>query len=177
MGYRTVARVELRIRNIQFGTGLVSDEAHDSLGPPHSGLSQNLYALAAYLDSIDVSPSPYSNNSESIKLGEELFNALGCQSCHAPPLFADLKQHDVRTGDPARERNSHGLGTNFDTPSLRGVWMTAPYFHDGSAASLQDVFQTGTDHNIFRGLVTDQELEALIAYVQALPLGEAVSTN
>ena len=78
--------------------------------------------------------------------------------------------HDVGTGDPAKEKNSHGLGTNFDTPSLRGVWMTAPYFHDGSAATLKEVFQTGTVHNIFKDLITEEELDALIAYVQALPI-------
>ena len=40
-------------------------------------------------------------------------------------------------------KKSHGRGTNFDTPSLRGVWLTAPYFHDGSAATIQGVFRTG----------------------------------
>ena len=73
------------------------------------------------------------------------------------------------TGDPDKEKNSHGRGTNFDTPSLRGVWLTAPYFHDGSAATLQDVFQIGTVHNISAG-ITGQEMEALAAYLRALPI-------
>jgi len=162
--------VELTIRNIQFGTGLVPGDAHDSLGPPHAGLSLDLDALAAYMDTIEVPPSPYANTGAAIRLGEEQFNALGCQSCHTPPLFTDLQLHDVGTGDPTKEKNSHGRGTNFDTPSLRAVWMTAPYFHDGSASTLEEVFQTGTVHNIFEDLINDEELNALIAYVQALPL-------
>ncbi len=166
--------VELTIRNIQFGEGLISGEVYDSLGLPHAGLSLSLDALAVYLDSIEVPPSPYLNDSTAIMLGEKRFNALGCSSCHVPPLFTDLQRHDVGTGDTANQKNSQGLGTNFDTPSLRGIWMTAPYFHDGSAATLDDVFRTGTEHNISGERIDDEELEALIAYVRALPLAEDV---
>ena len=163
--------VELTIRNIQFGTGLVSGEAHDSLGSPHAGLSLDLDALAAYLDSIEVPPSPYSSDHEAIKRGEERFTALDCKSCHAPPLFTDLQLHDVGTGDPAKEKNSHGRGTRFDTPSLRGIWLTAPYFHDGSAATLEEVFKSGPVHNIAAD-ITSEEMEDLMAYLRALPVDE-----
>ena len=166
--------VELTIRNIQFGEGLISGEVYDSLGLPHAGLSLSLDALAVYLDSIEVPPSPYLNDSAAIMLGKKRFNALGCSSCHVPPLFTDLQRHDVGTGDTANQKNSQGLGTNFDTPSLRGIWMTAPYFHDGSAATLDDVFRTGTEHNISGERIDDEELEALIAYVRALPLAENI---
>ena len=159
--------VELTIRNIQFGTGLVPGEAHDSLGPPHAGLSADLDALAAYMDSIEVPLSPYGNNRETVKSGEQKFNTLGCQSCHAPPLFTDRQLHEVGTGDPSKEKNSHGRGTNFDTPSLRALWLTAPYFHDGRASTLQDVFDSGTVHNISAGL-TPKEIEDLIAYLRGL---------
>ena len=64
--------------------------------------------------------------------GEERLTTLNCESCHVPPLYTVLQLHDLGAGDPAKERNSHGRGTNFDTPSLRGVWLTSPYFHDGS---------------------------------------------
>jgi len=110
--------VELTIRAIQFGTGLVSGEAHDSLGPPHAGLSPDLDALAAYMDSLEVPLSPYGDNRAAVKSGENQFNTLGCQSCHAPPFFTDRQLHDVGTGDPKKEKNSHGRGMNFDTPSL-----------------------------------------------------------
>lgn len=168
--------LELTIRVIQFGTGLVSGDAHDSLGPPHAGLSEDLDALAAYLDSLKVPPSPYPGDSETATKGRQTFNSLGCQVCHTPPLFTDLQLHDVGTGDPAKEKNSHGRGTNFDTPSLRGVWQTAPYFHDGSAGTLHQVFSAGTTHNI-SDKVSAEKLEALIAYMKALPLGNPVAPN
>ena len=171
--------VELTIRDIQFGMGLIRGDAHDSLGTSHTGLSSDLDALAAYLASIEVLPSPYPrpwspenrSDREGIDTGREVFTDLGCQVCHTPPLFTDLQLHDVGTGDPAKEKNPHGRGTNFDTPSLRGVWLTAPYFHDGSAATLPDVFTTGTTHNI-AGNISEQELQALIAYLRALPIDE-----
>jgi YVTN family beta-propeller protein len=160
--------VEITIKEIQFGNGLVAGKVHDSLGPTHSGLSAELDALAAYLASIQSPPSPYRTDRDAIDHGRSLFGALGCQSCHTPPLYTDLKLHDVGTGDPIKEKNPHGRGTKFDTPSLRGIWLTAPYFHDGTAATLQQVFQTGTTHNVFDS-IDDSELKALIDFIRALP--------
>ena len=58
----------------------------------------------------------------------------------------------------------------FDTPSLRGVDDTAPYLHDGSAATLQDVFFLAP------GMVGDggdsprhrRDLDALVTYLRSL---------
>ena len=47
--------------------------------------------------------------------------------------------------------------------------MTAPYFHDGSAQTLEDVFRTGTVHNVFEQLSVE-ELGSLIDYMKALPV-------
>ena len=160
--------VEITIEEIQFGNGLVAGKAHDSLGPAHSGLSAELDALAAYLASIQSPPSPYKADKEAIGRGRSLFGTLGCQTCHTPPLYTDLKLHDVGTGDLTKEKNSHERGTMFDTPSLRGIWLTAPYFHDGTAATLQQVFRTGTIHNVFDS-IDDSELKALIDFIRALP--------
>jgi len=52
-------------------------------------------------------------------------------------LFAGLKTHDVGT-ITADER----VGPAYDTPSLRGLYDSAPYLHDGSAATLYDVLTT-----------------------------------
>ena len=166
--------VEITIREIQFGNGLVEGKVHDSLGSPHSGLSTELDALAAYLSSIQVPPSPFEGDSEAIDHGKSLFETLGCQTCHTPPLYTDLKSHNVGTGDPAKEKNSHGRGTAFDTPSLRGIWLTPPYFHDGSANNLEEVFQTGLVHNI-SDKIEIAELQALINFIMSLPDDNKVS--
>ena len=47
--------------------------------------------------------------------------------------------------------------------------MTAPYFHDGTAATLEDVFTVGDEHSIL-DRVTPQELSDLIDFLFALPL-------
>jgi YVTN family beta-propeller protein len=160
--------VEITIKEIQFGNGLVAGKAHDSLGPPHAGLSEELDALATYLASIEIPPSPYGGDRETIDSGRSLFTTLGCHTCHTPPLYTDLQLHDVGTGDPTNVKNSHGRGTNFDTPSLRGIWLTAPYFHDGSAATLHQVLRAGTTHNVSDN-IDDSELKALINFMRTLP--------
>ena len=72
--------------------------------------------------------------SDAAHRGERLFRRpfphapkLSCASCHRGPNFTDSAQHDV------------GSGGVFDTPTLRGIATTAPYFHDGRAAALSDV--------------------------------------
>lgn len=159
--------IEVTIREIQFGQGLVIGDVHDPLGQPHRGLSSELEALAAYIASIEFQPSPYTGDPEMIRRGDSLFVTLGCDTCHTPPLYTDLNLHDVGTGNPAKEKHSQNTGVPFDTPSLRGVWLTAPYLHDGSAATLQQVLQTGTIHNVFNK-IDRGELEALITFMRAL---------
>jgi cytochrome c peroxidase len=48
--------------------------------------------------------------------------------------------------------------------------MSAPYFHDGSAPTLEEVLQAGTVHSVFEQL-SSAELAALIGYLKALPVG------
>ncbi|HJL70035.1 MAG TPA: di-heme oxidoredictase family protein, partial [Anaerolineales bacterium] len=160
--------VEITIRDIQIGSGLIEGEAHDTLGSAHAGLSPELDALAMYMAILEIPPSPYAASPEQLSRGEAVFNTLECQSCHPPPLYTDLQLHDVGTGNAAKEKNSHGRGTNFDTPSLRALWMTAPYFHDGSATTLPDALHTGNEHNVAAGLSTT-EIEDLTAFLLALP--------
>ena len=52
---------------------------------------------------------------------------------------------------------------------MRGLWLTAPYFHDGSAPTLADVLSAGTTHNV-TGNLSDNEVDDLVAYLLALPL-------
>ena len=68
-----------------------------------------------------------------------------CASCHTGALFTDHQFHnvgigmDAETPDPGRHKvdEKAALGS-FKTPSLRSVSLTAPYFHDGSAATLEE---------------------------------------
>ena len=160
--------VEVTIRDIQVGNGLIHGEAHDTLGVAHAGMSSQLDALASYLAVLEFPMSPQPVGAD-LKLGRQMFTSLGCERCHVPPIFTDRELHEVGTGDELLEKNRHGHGTRFDTPSLISVWMTAPYFHDGSAQTLEDVFRSGTVHNVFEQLSVE-ELSSLIDYMKALPV-------
>lgn len=160
--------VEITIQKIQFGKGLTGKTAYDSLGEPHSGISEELDALAAYLASLENPSSPYTGEKSVIDIGQSVFHELNCQTCHTPPFYTDHKLHDVGTGDHKKEKNSHGRSTAFDTPSLRGLWLTSPYFHDGSAHNLEEVFRTGLIHNIVHE-IENAELQALISFIMSLP--------
>lgn len=160
--------VEGTFRAIQGGTGLVEGEMYDSLGPPHAGLSEGLDAVAAFMASLEVPRSPYAIPQDEFDWGEKVFTQLGCDTCHPAPLYTDMQLHDVGTGDPALERNSHGRGTQFDTPSLLGIWATAPYLHDGSAETLADVLRMGKEHNVADG-ISEKHFHDLISFLLALP--------
>jgi hypothetical protein len=99
-------------------------------------------SLNAYIKSLKPVPSPHlvkGKLSPAARRGEKLFRSreAGCAECHPAPLYTDLKQYDVGT----RGRFDRDTGT-FDTPTLVEIWRTAPYLHDGSAATLRDVVTT-----------------------------------
>ncbi|MGH2687628.1 MAG: cytochrome-c peroxidase, partial [Actinomycetota bacterium] len=62
---------------------------------------------------------------------------VACATCHSGPFFTDGKAHRslVVTGDPVLDPGqvgSDGTILGFHTPSLLGLRLTAPFFHDGS---------------------------------------------
>jgi cytochrome c peroxidase len=95
--------------------------------------------------------------------------ALGCLDCHPPPLYTDLQKHDVGTATPDER-----IGPAYDTPTLRGLYDSAPYFHDGSAATLYDTLvraTTGGEHDV-RGLLDETQIWDLVAFLMTLPNGD-----
>ena len=59
------------------------------------------------------------------------------------------------------------LGPGFDTPSLRGVWHTAPYLHDGRASTLREVLITHnpTDQHGQTSHLSEVEVYDLVAFL------------
>lgn len=95
-------------------------------------------AMDEYVKNLQPISSPFlvhNRLSRSAERGQKLFfsASVGCSSCHSPPLFTDLKPHGVGTGKFDQNTDE------FYTPSLVELWRTAPYLHDGSAATLRDV--------------------------------------
>ncbi|MDP6637065.1 MAG: beta-propeller fold lactonase family protein [Phycisphaerae bacterium] len=102
-----------------------------------------LKAVRAYLRDVKHIPSPYHRKPDgsldaSAARGKKLFAKAGCDSCHTPPLYTDLKMYDVGT---RTTRNLKGR-QEFDTPTLLELYRTGPYLHDGRAATLIDVITT-----------------------------------
>ncbi len=162
---------EHTIRDIQGGAGLMAGQPAPALGAPNAGRSAALDALATYLSTLAPAASPYApadaGEAAAIQRGQYAFQRWGCAVCHAAPLYTDRRLHISRIGDPALERNQPGPLPRFDTPSLRGVWATAPYFHDGSAATLRDVLFSQVFHNV--GPAIDAgEINDLLAFMRSL---------
>ncbi len=146
--------VEAHIRDISRGAGFIA-QADISPAQTWAGESLDLDALVAYLNVISAPPNPYSAASEAAQRGAALFERLSCQSCHSGPSGSDGQSHDVGTGGVYR------------TPTLRYLWATAPYLHDGSARDLPSVFRLAGAHQL--ATLSEEELADLVAYLLAWP--------
>ena len=124
-------------------------------------------AVYEYIKSLRPVPSPYLINgklSESARRGKDVFERAYCNRCHSGPYYTDTRLHDVKTSDGADQ------GAPFVTPTLCEVWRTAPYLHDGRAATMEEVFtkyNQGGRHGHTSNL-RPQELKDLVEYVHSL---------
>lgn len=169
-------------RQENFGSGLIEGAMNCAIfppdcvhQPPNQGRSYDLDSLALFLDSLAVVPSPGHTHGKPLGAAETrgaaIFEdpALGCIICHPPPLYTDLQMHDVGTATPDER-----IGPAYDTPTLRGLYDSAPYFHDGSAATLYETLtrqSPGDEHDV-RDQLTEDEIADLIAFLKALPFEE-----
>jgi hypothetical protein len=172
---------ETDIRDSFDGLGFMSDQDYFSgtvsqpLGQPKAGLSPELDALAAYVSSLGsfgLSPHRRPNGAltEAGVRGRLVFQQLACSQCHSGPDFTDSATgvlHDVGTLRPSSGMASGGPLVGLDTPTLRGLWETAPYLHDGSAATLLDVITTRNKKGKHgaTNLLTPQQQDDLVAYL------------
>lgn len=94
-----------------------------------------------------------------VALGAEVFARpeVGCAACHNGGLFTDNQGHAVLDPDPVQ------------TPTLRGISASAPYFHDGSAPNLRVVVDRSRNGAMGdTSSLDDHELDALVAYLESL---------
>ena len=133
------------------------------------------------------------------KRGLEAFDRADCTECHDGPAFSDFDLHAEGVGEhPMLAEPDTGDGRfRFRTPSLRNVALTAPYMHNGSLASLEEVLRfydrgrsenpnvadrrrrgggndgsrvRGVLDNDFRGVrdMSEQEMQDIIAFLESL---------
>lgn len=148
------AAVEAGIRHILF-----------TVQPPEVAES-----IGAYIRSLTPVPSPHlvkGKLSDKARQGEKLFRSkeVGCTQCHPGPLFTDLQSYDVGTRGAFDRDNDL-----FDTPTLVEIWRTAPYLHDGSAATVRDVLTTSNPKNEHgkTSQLTPEQIDALAEYLLSL---------
>jgi len=141
---------------------------------------EDLNALVAFIWSLDDVPNPRRTGGQALSSaetrGREQFYRTAtndgpkihlqaqCDTCHPPPLYTNLAAFDVGTGRPSDTK------TEFDTPQLINTGATAPYLHDGSSATLEEIW---TVHNPDdkHGITNDMakhELNDLIAFLKGL---------
>jgi len=119
---------------------------------------ETLYALSMYIESLKPPANPNAVNEHS-NAGEKIFRREGCRGCHVPPLYTnnkltlaqgfelpkgrpstlDVLPLSVGTDPGLALRTRKGTGY-YKVPSLKGVWYRGHYLHDGSVASLEEMF-------------------------------------
>lgn len=156
--------------------GFEPTELEENLG----GRSADLDALAVYCNSFDFTLSPHipapGKLSPEAARGKRLFvsQEVGCARCHSGPYYTDSRLqkpfnlHDVGTGadDPTEK-----LGPKYDTPTLLGVYRTAPYLHHGKAKTLRDVLTSCNkeDKHGKTSHLKSAEIDDLVEFLKSLP--------
>ncbi|MBK6918084.1 MAG: c-type cytochrome [Deltaproteobacteria bacterium] len=149
-------------------------------------------ALSAYERTLLCGDTAHDRDAqdEAAKRGWALFSTTaGCITCHAQDNFTDGLFHRTGIGasEPAAEGADLGRGKissnadenfMFRTPTLRNVARTAPYFHDGSVATLEEAVRImagggvrdhgPVDANLLDRKLTDDQIADLVAFLKSL---------
>lgn len=152
------SRTGLNIDNTGGGADLVTDK---------------LPALQAYQFSL-VAPQPPANSFDAIAAarGKILFNNKAqCATCHSGPKFTDVTNGGIlhtQSASVATDKDyvNRSATKQWRVTPLKGIWQHAPYFHDGSAATLSAVVDK---YNTSKNLgLSSQEKTDLTEYLKSL---------
>ncbi len=120
---------------------------------------QQIADLTAYLRTLAPPPPRLVRDEEAAQRGEAVFRARGCARCHAPPSYTTSRTYEVGLEDEMGKKE-------FNPPSLRGVAQGGSFFHDGRAATLEDVFLR--HHHQVPADVPRSEVDDLLAFLKSL---------
>ncbi|WP_025886656.1 cytochrome-c peroxidase [Asaia prunellae] len=118
------------------------------------------------------------------KRGYERFKAIGCSGCHSGvavggdayeimglegPYFSDRKSA-LTDVDSGRESFTHALEDHqkFKVPNLRNIALTAPYFHDGSVATLDDAVRLMARYQTPYPDLSRSDIDDIVAFLKTL---------
>ena len=142
-------------------------------------------AIAAFERTVLSGNAPYDQykagdtkamSAAAIRGMDLFFNKAHCSACHSGPNFTDNGFHNIGVGmdkkepDVGRYTISKQLGDRgaFKTPTVRDIARTAPYMHDGSQKTLEEV----VDH-YDRGGVKNEQLDEEIYELKLTPAEKA----
>lgn len=137
-------------------------------------------ALAEFQRSLTANDAPFDRYAagdfdaltSAQRRGLSLFRsgATRCFECHANPTFASdtFRVIGVESDDPGRSAVGDGQQGGFRVPTLRNVALSAPYMHNGSLATLEEVIQFYADGG-GRGLHGNEDVDT---FVQGFALNE-----
>jgi hypothetical protein len=166
--------------------GVTQMGGHGSFSDPRTGVSvtngtddlitSKLPALQAYQLSLEAPPPPAGSfDPVAAARGQVVFNgAAGCGVCHAGPELTDANSRLHPASEVVSEPEAIGVPSyasrsatkQYRTAPLHGLWQHAPYFHNGSAPTLEAVVQT---YNAKKALgLGSGEMADLVAYLKSL---------
>ncbi len=136
-------------------------------------VSSKLPALQAYQLSIAAPAAPAGSfDVVAAARGKAVFEGAGqCATCHSGALFTDANTRLHPPADSVVEPETPSYASRsatkmYRTSPLKGVWQHAPYFHDGSAATLADVVAV---YNTKRSLgLNAAQMSDLTEYLKSL---------
>lgn len=166
--------------------GVTQMGGHGSFFEPRTGvsvvngpddlISSKLPALQAYQLTLTAPPPPAGSFDPAAAMrGKALFEGVArCATCHSGPEFTDANLRLHPPYEVASEPEPDGVPSYasrtatkmYRTAPLKGVWQHPPYFHNGSAATLEDVVQAyNTKHALGLGA---GEMTDLVQYLKSL---------
>jgi cytochrome c peroxidase len=174
-------------------------------GPPTP--DRILKALGTFVRTIHAADTPFDRlpqDPDSLRKTEAgrgfvVFSETAkCTLCHLPPLYSDTLFHNVgigfdkptpdqgrgkiladaaaKSGQPVSAEAKTMMGA-FKTPSLRGIGLTAPYFHDGRAKTLEEAVDLmlkggipnpALDEKLKPATLTPVQRRELLAFLRAI---------
>ncbi len=154
----------------------------DKVFGPHSLNYDNMAkAIAAFERTLNTPNAPFDkfvqgkgDISKAAKRGMHKVAEIGCTSCHSGPLFTSNEFVNFQYGQDTGLKSVTGKDEDdhvFRVQSWRNVAMTAPYFHDGSAKTLEEAVKIMAKVQLDTEL-SKQDVSDIVAFLNTLT-GEA----
>jgi cytochrome c peroxidase len=174
-------------------------------GPPNA--MRVAQAIASFVRTIHAGDTPWDRHPQDpaalkkteVGRGFTVFSDVAhCTNCHLPPVFADTLFHNIGIGfdkekpdmgrgqiladaaakanQPVTDEIKKQMGA-FKTPTMRGVTLSAPYFHDGRAATLEEavdllvqggIRNDNLDEKLQPAALTPQQKKELLTFLRAI---------